>query len=64
MMSIDTINTDLEAILAARADGRPVDPEVKRRVHERAEKVRAEILKNHGVQNIGVEIIRQIRDFS
>ena len=53
---------DHEEVARAAAERRRVDPEVARRVRERANKMREEILRTHGVQNIGVEIIRQIRD--
>jgi len=39
----------------------PIEPHVVRRVQERAEKTRKEILAIHGVQDIGVQFIRQMR---
>ena len=41
--------------------GAPLDPEVARRVHERAEKVR-ERMKEQGVTVNSVELIRQARE--
>ncbi len=41
--------------------GRPIPAEVARRVQERADQVRKDILATHGVQDIGVQIIREIR---
>jgi hypothetical protein len=61
-MAIDSIQSDIEALAHARAEGRPIDPEIAKRVHERAEQVRADAVRLHGVQNIGVDIIRQARD--
>ena len=55
------VRADIEAVAAAVAASRPVDPEVARRIHERAERVRQEILAKHGVQDIGVAIIRELR---
>ncbi len=52
---------DMQAVADAVAAGRPVDPEVARRVQERAEKARLEILALHGVQEIGVSLIREFR---
>lgn len=52
---------DTNALVAALDAGRTPDPEVVRRIHERAEKVRRELLATHGVQNIGVDIIRELR---
>ncbi len=61
-MATATEQSDHEAVARAAAEGRPVDSEVARRIRERANKMREEILRVHGVQNIGVDIIRQIRD--
>jgi hypothetical protein len=52
---------DAEAVALAVSEGRKVDPDVARRVQERAAKARQEILATHGVQNIGVDIIRELR---
>ena len=52
---------DLQVITDCVAAGKPVPPEVARRVHERAERVRQEILEKQGVQDIGVQIIREMR---
>ena len=61
-MATATEQADHEEVARAAAEGRLVDPEVARRVRERANKMREEILRTHGVQDIGVDIIRQIRD--
>jgi hypothetical protein len=53
---------DGEAIVEAVMAGRKPDPEVAKRVRERAEKVTEEIRQKHGVQNIGTQIIRDLRD--
>lgn len=60
-MATTTENADHEEVARAAAERRPVDPEVSRRVRERADKMRKEILRTQGVQNIGVDIIREIR---
>ena len=61
-MSIDALHSDLEAIYAAVAEGRPVDIEVKKRIQERAEKARQDVFRRHGYLNIAVESIREIRE--
>ncbi len=54
---------DADALLVAEcvATGRPIPPEVIRRVQERAAQAREEVLASHGVQDIGVAIIRKLR---
>jgi hypothetical protein len=53
-----------DAVLVARcvAAGQPVPSEVARRVHVRAERIRKEVLSNHGILDIGVPAIRELRD--
>jgi hypothetical protein len=53
---------DGEAIIEAVMAGRKPDPEVARRVHARAEKVRRQIFEQHGLLDIGVPAIRELRD--
>ena len=55
------VMADLQAVTDALTSAKPVDPEVARRVRERAEKARRELLATRGVQDIGVQIIREIR---
>lgn len=38
------------------------DPEVLKKIHEEAEKIRAEIYQKHGTLDIGVPAIRELRD--
>jgi hypothetical protein len=52
---------DLQAVTDSLTSGKPVDPEVAHRVRERAEKARKEVLTTRGAQDIGVQIIREIR---
>lgn len=61
-MSIDTTHSDLEAVLAAIADKRSVDPEIAKRVRERSEALSAEIRRKHGTLNVAVDLVREVRD--
>jgi hypothetical protein len=61
-MAMTIEQSDHEEVARAASDRRPVDPDVARRIRERARKMREEILRIHGVQNIGVELIRELRD--
>lgn len=49
---------DVKAVIDHAFHGKPLDPEVARRVHERAEAVR----KKLPVTDIAVELIRELRD--
>jgi hypothetical protein len=56
------IMADLKEVARQAASGGVRDPELLRRVTERANKARQEILERFGVQDIGVQIIREMRD--
>ena len=49
---------DLEAVIAAASEGRPVDPQVAQRIKERSDTIRAQL----PATNIAVELIREARD--
>jgi hypothetical protein len=51
---------DLEAVCNTKGIVR--DPELLRRITDRADQVRQETLKQFGVQQIGAEIIRTMHD--
>lgn len=70
-MSTNTIDTsvipadilaDGEAVIAAVMSGKKLDPEIARRVRERAAKITEDIRQKHGVLDIGVPAIRELRD--
>ena len=42
--------------------GKPLDPEVHRRVRARAEKITAELRRKYGDMNISADLIREVRD--
>jgi len=52
---------DAKAVIEHVVTGKPLDSEVARRVQERSDRVRKEILEKHGIQNIGTQIIREMR---
>lgn len=47
-----------QAVLDHAFKGKPVDPAVSKRIHERAEAIR----KNLPLTNIAVDLIRELRD--
>jgi hypothetical protein len=52
---------DARIVAECLATGKHVPDDVCRRVQERAEQARRQVLAAHGVQDIGVQIIREIR---
>jgi len=63
-MSIDTKTTDAdtEAILNRMASGKPLDPDVYRRIRAEGAKITEAIRRKHGILNIAVDLIRESRD--
>ena len=68
-MSIDLSNAvdpielaDSQAVIAHLLHGTPLDPEVDRRVHERAAKATDELRRKYGTLDIAVDLIRQARE--
>ena len=59
--TITDIDPDVQAVAEAFAAGRPVDAEVAKRVHERAMRIRDEIYHRHGLVDVGVPAIRELR---
>jgi predicted thioredoxin/glutaredoxin len=53
---------DTQAVLDHVLLGQPLDPEIYRRIRARAEKMTEEIRRTQGVQNIAVDLVREIRD--
>jgi hypothetical protein len=54
--------TDLKEVARQAMSGGIRDLEMLRRVQQRAQQAREEVVKRFGVQEIGVEIIREMRD--
>jgi hypothetical protein len=55
------VMTDAQLIAECVATGRPIPPEVARRVHEQAEKITARLRQQYGALDIGVPAIRELR---
>lgn len=56
------VMSDLQAVIAAVAEGKPIDPEVQKRVRDEADRNREAIYERHGLLDIGVPAIRELRD--
>jgi hypothetical protein len=59
--SAGDLAADEKAVIDSLINGTPLDPEVGRRVHERAERIREQILQKHGLVDIAVPAIRELR---
>ncbi len=62
MSTTTELQSDREEVWRAVVEKRPVDPEVAKRVHGRAEMVRARIVKERGIPDVAVDLIRETRD--
>jgi hypothetical protein len=60
--SISEQEADEEAVHDHVLTGKPLDPEVCRRVRARAEKITAELRRKYGDINISADLIREVRD--
>jgi hypothetical protein len=54
---------DMEEVCRLIAEGKRVtDPALRKRIYERSEQVRRAMLEKHGMTNIAVDLIREVRD--
>jgi hypothetical protein len=56
------LEADTQAVLDKLATGRPLDPEVRVRIHRAAARVHEELVRKYGVLDIGVPAIPELRD--
>jgi len=56
------LEADTQIIIEHLMTGKPLDPEVARRIRERGDRIREQILAEHGVLDIGVPAIRELRN--
>lgn len=64
-MSIDTqtsVDPDTEALIERILHGKPLDPDVYRRIQDRGNKITDEIRRKFGTVEIAVDLIRESRD--
>ncbi len=55
------LDIESQAVLDHLLTGKPIDPEIKRTIHERAAKITQEIRDKFGVVDIAVPAIRELR---
>jgi hypothetical protein len=53
---------DAQAIIEHAMSGKSLAPEVARRVRERGARIREEVFRQHGLLDVGVPAIRELRD--
>jgi hypothetical protein len=56
------LEADTRAVIEKLMTGKPLDPETYRRIQERADRIRDEVYRRHGLLDIGVPAIRAFRD--
>ena len=56
--------TDRGALLEHITTGKPLDPDVRRRILERGERISEELRQTYGEMDIAVDLIRETRDES
>ena len=55
------IDTESQAVLEHLLTGKPIDPDIKCEIHERAAKITQEIRDKFGLVDIAVPAIRELR---
>lgn len=56
------LESDFQAILHKLSSGEPLDAETYARITDRAARIRENVYREHGVLDIGVPAIRELRD--
>jgi hypothetical protein len=56
-----SVQADQEAVMRAFLTGTTVDPEVAHRVQERSRLIREEVFRKHGLVDVAVPAIRELR---
>lgn len=53
---------DTRAVIEKLMTGKPLDPEVYRRIRERSARISEDVFKEHGLLDVAVPAIRSLRD--
>lgn len=53
---------DTRAVIEKLLTGKPLDPEVYRRIRERSARISQDVFEKHGLLDVGVPAIRSLRD--
>jgi len=58
-----TAEADMEEVCRLVSEGKRVtDPDLRRRIFERSDAIRREMLARNGLTNVAVDLIREARD--
>jgi hypothetical protein len=58
-----TAEDDIAEVARLVSEGKRVtDPELRRRIRERSDALRQEMLRTQGLTNVAVDLVREIRD--
>ena len=62
MNTIEIISTEGDAIIEHVLSGKPLDPELARRIRERSEHATEELRRKYGTLDVAVGLIRDVRE--
>jgi hypothetical protein len=55
------LDEDTRAVIEKLMTGKPLNPDVYKRIRDRADRIRDEVFQKHGLLDIGVPAIRELR---
>ena len=62
MKTIDPTHcSETQAVVDSLATGLPLDPEIAKRIHEKARLIKERVFREQGVVDLGVPAIREFR---
>jgi len=55
------LSPETQAVVESLASGKPVDPEIAKRIHEKARTIKDRVFREQGLVDLGVPAIREFR---
>ena len=55
-------SAESEAVVESLRTGEPIDAEIATRIHEKARRIRDRVFREHGLVDVAVPSIRELRD--
>ena len=55
------LQEDTKAVIEFMMTGRPLDPEIAKRIRDRGDRIREEVFREHGLLDIAVPALRELR---